>query len=190
MRRLLIAFLLTLAAQSVAAEDLDAQQVRFGFEDNSDPGYPNCTLAAYITNFPAPEFVNVRFRVDAQPQSKLMFFSITTDVGEQLYKDGKPSSTRTIPIDQAEFLAEDFDSLGRMHTTLDSGGVQQSTNDATMFPILLLDFQSGHFIVRFRREGSSAIRGYTVNAEPSATMVASSRFRDCVTGVVASFGVH
>ena len=76
----------------------------------------------------------VLFRVDASRPKNVMFFSITTDVGEQIYKDGQPSFISNVPIDQAEFLSDDFDSLGRLHTTLDDGGVQQSTNDAEVFP--------------------------------------------------------
>jgi hypothetical protein len=47
-----------------------------------------------------------------------MFFSITTDVGEQVYQNGEPSHTRTMAIDQAEFLAPNFDSLGRINRAL------------------------------------------------------------------------
>jgi len=167
------------------AEDLVPKETRFGFEDNSSPGVPNCTLAAYISNFPAPEFVNVRFRVDAYPQKNVMFFSIATDVGEQLYKGGMPSGNRKVAIDQAEFSAADFDSLGRMHTTFDDAGVQLSTNDAEVFPILALTFQNGHFTIRFRRQGTDMIRGYAISASPSVVAIPSGQFRDCMTAMLA-----
>jgi hypothetical protein len=110
-----------------------------------------------------------------------------TDVGEQLYKNGKPSSIRRVPIDQAEFLADDFDSLGRMHATLDDGGVQQSTTDAEVFPPLLLNFQSGQFTVRFRRVGTDLIRGYTISAKLGATTDASAQFRECMARMLPLF---
>jgi hypothetical protein len=160
-------------------------ETRFRFENNSSPGIPNCTLAAYISNSPAPEFVNLRFRVDADLQKNVMFFSITTNIGEQLYQNGKPSGTHAVAIDKAEFLAPDFDSLGRMYATLDDGGVQLSTNDTRVFPILMLTFQSGQFTIRFRRQGSDVIRGYSISSSPSAVMEPSARFRDCMTAMLA-----
>jgi hypothetical protein len=60
-------------------------------------------------------------------------------------KSSKPSFIRKVPIDQAEFLSDGFDSFGRLYPTLDDGGVQLSTNDTEIFPILLLDFQSWSF---------------------------------------------
>jgi hypothetical protein len=194
-RKLLFAAttLVTLAPmfpQDAGAEDIPPKQVQYAFRDySSSPDIPNCTLAVYLSNFPAPELVSVSLRVDAIRPKNVMFFSITTDVGEQIYQNGKPSSIRKVPIDQAEFLSDGFDSLGRLHTTLDDGGVQQSTNDAEAFPIPLLDFQSGHFKIRFRRQGSDAIRGYTVSSSMRDTMAASTQFGDCVGKVLALFGV-
>jgi hypothetical protein len=183
--------LVLLFAPGAVAEDLKPNQVQYAFRNySSSPEVLNCSLAVYISNFPAPELVSVLFRVDASRPKNVMFFSITTDVGEQLYKGGQPSTIRTVPIDQAEFLSDDFDSLGRLHTTLDDGGVQQSTNDAEVFPILLLDFQSGHFTIRFRRKGSDAIRGYAVSSSMSDTTAASTQFRDCVTKILTLFGVN
>jgi hypothetical protein len=176
---------IALTVQASVAEDLVPTETRFGFENNSSPGIPNCTVAAYISNFPAPEFVNLRFRVDADLQKNVMFFSITTDVGELVYQNGKPSGTRAVAIDQAEFLARDFDSQGRTHVTLDDGGVQLSTNDAQVFPILILTFQSGQFTIRFRRQGTDAIRGYSISASPSIVMEPSRRFRNCMTAMLA-----
>jgi hypothetical protein len=182
--------LVLMLAQAAVAEDIKPKQVEYAFRDySSSPDVRNCSLAAYISNFPAPELVSVLFRVDASHSKNLMFFSITTDVGEQIYQSGKPSSIRKVPIDQAEFLSDGFDSLGRLHTTLDDGGVQQSTNDAEVFPILLLDFQSGHFTIRFRRQGSDAIRGYTVSSSMSDTIAASTQFGDCVKKILTLFGI-
>jgi hypothetical protein len=181
--------LVLMFAQGAVAEDIEPKQVQYAFRDySSSPDIRNCSLAAYISNFPAPELVSVLFRVDASRPKNIMFFSITTDVGEQLYQGSKPSSIRKVPIDQAEFLSDEFDSLGRLHTTLDDGGVQQSTNDAEVFPILLLDFQSGRFTIRFRRQGSDAIRGYAVRSSMSDTTAASTQFRDCVTKILILFG--
>jgi uncharacterized protein (DUF433 family) len=181
--------LLLMFTSGAVAEDINPKQVEYAFRDySSSPDVRNCSLAAYISNFPAPELVTVLFRVDASRPKNAMFFSITTDVGEQIYQSGKPSSIRNVPIDQAEFLSDGFDSLGRLHTTLDDGGVQQSTNDAGVFPILLLDFQSGHFTIRFRRQGSDAIRGYTVSSSMSDTMAATTQFRDCVKKLLTLFG--
>jgi hypothetical protein len=56
--------LVLLFAPGAVADDLVSKETRFGFENNGDPSIPNCTPAAY-SNFPAPEFVNVRLRVDA-----------------------------------------------------------------------------------------------------------------------------
>ena len=140
MRTLFLAFttlttLVLMFAQAAVAEDIKPKQVEYTFRDySSSPDVQNCSLAAYISNFPAPELVSVLFRVDASHSKNVMFFSITTDVGEQIYQSGKPSSIRKVPIDQAEFLSDGFDSLGRLHTTLDDGGVQQSTNDCRGLP--------------------------------------------------------
>jgi hypothetical protein len=181
------AFIIALSLQLAAAEDLEPKKVEFRFQNFSEGSVLNCTIAAYITNFPAPEVVTVRFRVDGDPSRNLMFFSITTDVGERLYQNGKPSGFRDIPIDQAEYVAGDFDSAGRMHATLDAGGVQLSTNDAQTFPILLLTFQNGHFLVRFRRQGSDHIRGYSVTTGPSAVLAAHGQFETCMTNMLAQF---
>ena len=195
MRTLFLAFttlttLVLMFAQAAVAEDIKPKQVEYTFRDySSSPDVQNCSLAAYISNFPAPELVSVLFRVDASHSKNVMFFSITTDVGEQIYQSGKPSSIRKVPIDQAEFLSDGFDSLGRLHTTLDDGGVQQSTNDAEVFPVLLLDFQNGHFTIRFRRQGSDAIRGYAVSSSMSDTIAASTQFGDCVKKILTLFGV-
>lgn len=185
----LVALVLLFAQHGAIAEDITPKQVQYAFRDySSPPDVPNCTFAAYISNFPAPELVSVLFRVDASRQQHVMFFSITTDVGERLYQNGKPSSIRKVPIDQAEFVSDGFDSLGRLHTMLDDGGVQQSTNDAEVFPVLLLDFQSGHFTIRFRRQGSDAIRGYEVSSPMSDTVAASTQFGDCVKRMLAFLG--
>jgi len=190
-RKLLFAAMISLTqvmvfAQGAAAEDIAPKQVQYEFKDcSTSPDVLNCSLAAYISNFPVPELVSVLLRVDASRAKNVMFFSITTDVGEQLYQNGKPSSIRKVSIDQAEFLSDGFDSSGRLHTTLDDSGVQLSTNDAEVFPVLLLDFQSGHFTIRFRRQGSDSIRGYSVSSSPADTMVASEKFRSCVTNILA-----
>lgn len=185
-----LTILVLMSAQAAVAEDIQPKHVEYAFKNySSSPDVRNCSLAAYISNFPAPELVSVMFRVDASRPKNVMFFSITTDVGEQIYQSGKPVSIRKVPIDQAEFLSDEFNSLGRLHTRLDDGGVQQVTNDAEVFPILLLDFQSGHFTIRFRRQGSDAIRGYTVSSSMSATIAATTQFSDCVIKLLTLFGV-
>jgi hypothetical protein len=96
-----------------SAEDIEPKQVQYAFRDySSSPDIRNCSLAAYITNFPVPELVSVLLRVNASRTKSIMFFSITTDVGEPLYQGSKPSSIRKVSIDQAEFLSDEFDSLG------------------------------------------------------------------------------
>src|SRR5690349_17050717 len=79
----LVATLLMLMS-AASAEDLDSKQVQYGFENNGSPSYPNCTLAVFISSFPAPKRVNVRLRVDGSLDRNQMFLTITTDVGEQI----------------------------------------------------------------------------------------------------------
>jgi hypothetical protein len=123
------------AVQNAKAEDIETKQVEYGFENHSSSSdVLNCTLAAYITNFPAPEFVNVRLRVDASYQQNVMFFSITADVGQQLYENGHPSALRSVPIDQADFMSDRFDSLGRLHSTLDKGGCPTANQRSNCVP--------------------------------------------------------
>jgi hypothetical protein len=183
-----LAIVAPIFASDAVAEDLGPKQVKYEFRNfSSPPDVLNCTFATYISNFPAPELVSVLFRVDAKPSENMMFFSITTDVGEEIYQSGKPSFVQKIPIDQAEFLSNDFDSLGRLHSTLDDGGVLQSTADPEVFPTLLLDFQSGQFTIRFRRQGSASMRGYVVGSPVSDTAAASAQFGECVTNILALF---
>jgi hypothetical protein len=177
--------------QAAAAEEIQAKQVRYAFKDySSSPDSRNCTFATYISNSPAPEMVAIQFRVDASHSKNVMFFSITTDVAEQLYLNGKPSSIRPIPIDQAEFQSQGFDSLGRLHATIDDGGVQLSTNDTAMFSTLLLNFQSGHFTIRFRRQGGNSIRAYNVASSMDDTIATSTRFGDCVKKILVDFDLQ
>ena len=77
------------------------------------------------------------------------------------------------------------DSHGRMYATIDDGGVQLSTNDTQIFAILLLTFQSGQFTIRFRRQGTDVIRGYSICANLSVITEPSGRFRDCMTAMLA-----
>jgi hypothetical protein len=77
--------LVLMFAQGAVADDIKPKQVQYAFKDySSSPDIPNCTFAAYISNFPAPELVSVLFRVDASRPKNVMFFSITTDVGARL----------------------------------------------------------------------------------------------------------
>jgi hypothetical protein len=183
----LAAFITTLTPQMAAAEDLEPSKVEFSFENLSGADVVNCTMMASISNFPAPELVNVRLRIDGSPSRDMMFFTITTDVGEQLYRDGKLSGIRKVAIDQAEFASDSFSSSGRMHVALDDGGVLLSTNDTQVFPMLMLTFQSGRFTIHFRRQGSAQTRGYAVNAGMPATLAAYGKFSACMTDMLARF---
>jgi hypothetical protein len=179
-----------ISAQGAVAEDIEPKQVEYAFKDYSSlPDVLNCSLAAYISNFPEPELVSVLLRVDASLSKNIMFFSITTDVGEQIYLNGRPRLIRAVPIYQAEFLSDRFNSPGRLHTTVDDGGVQLSTNDTEVFPILLLTFQSGHFTIRFRREGSDAFRGYVIRSSMSDTIASSGQFVGCLQKMLTHFVV-
>jgi hypothetical protein len=160
-----VAFLMSL--QMARAEDLVPRSYEYQFENNSEAGIPTCTIALFITNFPAPEFVNVRYQFTKSKSQGVQFFSLSVDVGEQLYQNGVPSQLKRVAISSMELIAPGFDSVGRM-TDADpgDGGRVQMTADTKVADDLFVAIMRGEFTIRFARQGSTVARGYIIDRAP------------------------
>ena len=178
------ALLVVLLPHVGLSEDLSAREVRYEFQRLSDPGYPNCTIALFIANPPAPEFVNVRLRVDAELKTGQMFFGLSTDVGEQLFVGGKPHGIKVVPIAQAELATSWFDTLGQLNPAKTDGGILLGTQDADVFSRLYFAFTSGKMTMRFTRDGTSMVRGYDIGEMPPLKVRSS--FNDCMSNMLAA----
>jgi len=170
---------LILGSLGALAEDLSPKSYEYKFENLTNATGFNCMLALFISNFPAPEFVNVRLRLDKSPSLPEGGMSLSMDVGEQIWRNGVFSGVKKTPIRQINFSAPSFNSAGRMvDADPGDGGRFQLTKESDTMSQFLLAFVQGGFTVQFTRVNGTAPRGYVIEQGPPSQV--TQQFNMCL----------
>ena len=132
-----------------------------------------------LINLPAPEVINTRLIAAKQLHQTAVFFGLSIDVGDQVFKAGIPTHLIKVPLANASFESAEFNSAGRLNGgSVEDGGVMLSTVDVETGGSLFSGFLSGRFSINFLRSGSSNTRTYAVSRPPPQEVIR--RFRSCV----------